>query len=134
MRANDGDTPYVYAFVRRDLSRAQQAVQACHACIEVARSLIPPCDEHPYLVLIGVKSEPSLRTVLYRLDRLGIACQPFHDSDLENALTAIATEPVRGEQRRHFRRYQCLREESPAQASDGLQPAQRTRNESETLT
>lgn len=105
------DTPYVYAFVRRDLSLPQQAVQACHACIEMARTLLPSCDEHPHLVLCGIKSEPSLWTVLNRLERLGIAYRPFRDSDLGDQLTAIATEPVRGDQRHHFRRYQCLADE-----------------------
>lgn len=114
MRATRADTPYVYAFVRRDLSHSQQAVQACHACIEVARSLILPCDEHPHLVLCGIKSEQGLWAVLCRLQSLGIACRPFRDSDLGNELTALATEPVRADQRRHFRRYQCLRDGEPA--------------------
>lgn len=80
----------------------------------MARSLIPPCDEHPHLVLCGIKSEQSLWTVLRRLESLGIAYKPFRDSDLDDQLTAIATGPVRGEQRRHFRRYQCLHGEEAA--------------------
>jgi len=85
-------------------------VQACHACIEVARSLLPPGDEHPHLVLCGVSSEQRLRLILHRLQRLRIDCRPFHEADLDGELTAIATAPVRGDCRRHFRRYQCLRE------------------------
>src|SRR6185503_178630 len=100
---------YVYAFVRRDLSHPQQVVQTCHACIEVARSLLPPLDEHPHLVLLGAPSEQTLWAILHRLQALGIVCKSFCDSDLDNQLTAIATAPVRGKQRRFVRRYRCLK-------------------------
>ena len=100
--------------MRRDLSPPQQAVQACHACIEVARTLLPSGDEHPHLVLCGVKSEHHLHRVLRHLERIEVAFRPFFDTDLDSQLTAIATEPVRGEQRSRFRRYQCLREKEPA--------------------
>ena len=109
MAPEEAGTAYVYAFVRRDLSPSEQAVQACHACIEAARSLLSPCDEHPHLVLCGVRSEARLWGVLKRLEGLGIPCRPFRDSDLEGRLTAVATGPVRGSLRRRFRRYRCLR-------------------------
>jgi hypothetical protein len=109
--ASEAEKSFVYAFVRRDLSHPQQVVQACHACIEVARSLLPPFDEHPHLVLLGAPSERSLWAILQRLKALGIACKHFCDSDVGNQLTAIATAPVRGGQRRFFRRYQCLKGE-----------------------
>ena len=48
-----------------------------------------------------------------RLEQLGIACRAFWDSDLDGQLTAIATGIIRGEARRHFRRYQCLPDEEP---------------------
>ena len=83
-------------------------MQACHACIEVARNLLSPSDEHPHLVLCGVRSEDSLSVIALRLNRLGIAFRSFHEPDLNDQLTAIATEPIPGDQRRHFRRYQCL--------------------------
>jgi len=97
------------------LSFPQQAVQACHACIEVARSLPPPfVDRHPCLVLCGVQSEQKLRRILARLERLGLGCGPFFEPDSGNSLTAIATRPVCGPQRRWFRRYQCLTAVRPA--------------------
>ena len=77
----------------------------------MARTLLTSCDEHPHLVLCGIKSESSLWTLLSRLERLGIAFRPFRDSDLGDQLTAVATEPVHGDLRRHFRRYQCLTDE-----------------------
>ena len=108
MIASEAEKSFVYAFVRQDLSHPQQVVQACHACIEVARSLLSPLDEHPHFVLLGAPSERSLWAILHRLKAQGIACKPFCDSDLGNQLTALATAPVRGDQRRFFRRYRCL--------------------------
>jgi hypothetical protein len=43
-----------------------------------------------------------------RLHRLGISHQPFHEPDRGNELTALATGPIFGPQRRLFRRYRCL--------------------------
>jgi hypothetical protein len=80
--------------------------------MEMARTLLPPGDEHPHLVLCGVKSEAQLHTVLRRLNRIGVASRSFSDTDLGGRLTAIATAPVKGALRACFRRYQCLREES----------------------
>lgn len=95
--------------MRCDLPPPQQAVQACHACIEMARTLLPPGDEHPHLVLCGVRSELQLRKVLRHLERIEVAFRTFFEPDLEGQLTAVATEVVRGELRDSFRRYQCLR-------------------------
>ena len=95
--------------MRGDLPFSQQAVQACHACIESARTLLPPSDPHPTLVLCAVKSETRLWLVFKRLERLGIALRPFREPDRGGELTALATGPVRGDQRHLFRQYQCLR-------------------------
>jgi hypothetical protein len=91
-----------------DLPPPQQAIQAAHACIEVARYLLAPSDEHPHLVLFGIPSEKRLLHILRRLQSLGIECKPFRDSDFGDELTALATEPVRCARRRFFRKYQCL--------------------------
>jgi hypothetical protein len=97
-------------FVRNDLTLPQQAVQACHAAIEAARhGLFPPGDEHPHLVLCGIRSEIALQSVLLRLQRLQIRHQPFLEPDLGDQLTAVCTEPVRDERRRGLRGYTLLR-------------------------
>lgn len=95
--------------MRCDLPPLQQAVQACHACLEAARELWPPGDEHPHLVLCGVTSLPQLHGVRERLHSLGIPLRTFSDADLGGDLTALATAPLRGQQRRAMRRYQLLR-------------------------
>ena len=102
---------YVYAFVRRDLSFPQQVVQVIHAILECSRnSLIPSDGEHPYVVVLGVRNEEQLINALRRISGFGIKCKPFFESDLDGQMTAFATEPVSGDSRRHFQKYQCLRE------------------------
>jgi hypothetical protein len=95
--------------VRRDLSRAQQAVQACHAAMEAARAFLPPSLEHPSLVICGIRDGPRLLQCLARLEAAGIRHRAFYEPDLNHQLTAVATEPVAGSQRELFRRYSLLR-------------------------
>lgn len=40
---------------------------------------------------------------------LSIKYQPFYEADIGNQLTAIATKPIYGENRRHFQKYNLLR-------------------------
>lgn len=98
----------MYVLVRRDLSRPQQTVQACHAAIEAARTFLQPFHEHPFLVICGIRDGPDLCRQLLRLQEAGIRCRAFHEPDIGNQLTAIATEPVCGPQRKRFRRFQLL--------------------------
>jgi hypothetical protein len=100
----------VYVFVRTDLTLPQQTVQACHAAIEAARhSFFLPADEHPHLVLCGIRSEVALQGVMLRLRRQSIRHQPFYEPDFGGQLTAICTEPLRDERRRGLRGYTLLR-------------------------
>lgn len=93
--------------VRKDLSPAQQAVQAAHAALEVGRSLHSD-RVHPHLVVCGVNSQAQLENALSKVQALGIKCHPFVEPDIGGQLTAFATEPLSGEARRHFRRYNLL--------------------------
>ena len=97
---------YVYVVVRRDLTPAQCAVQACHAVLEIGRSFVPK--EHPHLVLCGVRDESALAKSLKRIQDAGISCEAFREPDIGNALTAFATEPVSGDARRHFKSFKLL--------------------------
>ena len=88
----------------------QIAVQACHACLEAGKSFHSNWIEPPHLVLCGVKTEESLYRCLDQLEEVGIRCQSFREPDRNDELTAIATEPVSGEQRRFFKKYRLLGE------------------------
>lgn len=111
------ETPYVYVLVRKDLTPEQITVQACHAAIEAA-PLIPPDLDHPHLVVCGVNSETHLEQAAYRLEKAGIRYRPFREADIDDQLTAIATEPIFGEDRRHFKKYNCLK--MPAMCAAGV--------------
>lgn len=99
--------PYVYVIVRKDLSPAQKAVQSTHAGIEVARNFINPQDEHPSVIICEVKSEDKLKQVMKELDGK-INYKAFQEPDRNNEYTALASQPVTGEQRKIFSRFQLI--------------------------
>lgn len=98
----------MYVLVRKDLSPAQQVVQSCHAVADAVRSSLSSDRQHPHLIVCGVRDERRLRRSLDCLRRLGIRCHAFTEPDLDGQLTALATEPVCGDTRRLFRRFQLL--------------------------
>jgi len=98
----------VYVLIRRDLSAPQQIVQACHACLEASRAFLSSDCEHPHLVVCGVRDERRLGRCLDRLRQAGLRFSAFLEPDLDNQLTAAATEPLRGSQRRVFQDYHLL--------------------------
>ena len=98
----------MYVLVRRDLTAAQQVVQACHAAIESARHFLSPHSEHPFLVVCGVRDGPALVRCLDRLEAAGIRFRAFHEPHLDDQLTAVATEPVCGAPRALFRQFRLL--------------------------
>ena len=94
--------------VRKDLSQEQQAVQACHASIEASRNFLPLGVEHPHLALCSVNSEIQLINAIQKLERLGIRHSVFRETDLGDQITALATETISGDLRRHFKHYRLL--------------------------
>lgn len=101
------DHPYVYAIVRNDLSPAQKAVQSGHALIESTRNFNMN-GNHPSVILCVVKSEDKLKSVCKELMDKKIKFSEFREPDIGNQLTAIASEPLRGESRDAFKRFQLL--------------------------
>lgn len=95
--------------MRKDLTPSQQAVQACHTCIDVARTFFPHYEGIPFLVLCGLRNEKQLIDALERIKSFGIKCKEFHEPDLGDQVTAFATELVSGDKRRLFRKYQLLK-------------------------
>ena len=93
----------------------QQVVQSSHACIEAAKSFLDKELEHPHLVVLGVKGEQQLYNSARKLDKAGIRYRIFTEPDRNDEATAIATEPVFGEQRHLFRTYRCLGDNTPTQ-------------------
>lgn len=97
----------MYVFVRQDLTRPQQAVQAAHAAIESTKRW-PYIGDHPHMVLIGVKNETKLRAALDKAKKHGILVAEFAEEDV--GMTAFATRPIiEDEERQIFRKYQLLK-------------------------
>lgn len=104
-------TPYTYCFVRTDIPKEYQMVQACHACLERGFSL-PKADQPKqtsYLILFGVKDEEDLKKKADYLGMNGISFEMFYEPDYNTGYTAICTEPVYGEQRKLFKKFKLLK-------------------------
>lgn len=87
------------------MSGPQICVQTAHATLEVARAnLIDPKSDHPSLIVCGVKNEEELISFSQELLSKNIRFKSFYEADLNNELTAIATEPVLQENRKHFKK------------------------------
>lgn len=96
---------YIYIFVRKDLPHAQRVVQASHACVEVMNKIKE--EIHPHIVVFGSSNEKKLKEVIKYLAEVNIKCEYFIEPDIGGQITAVATFPLKGEEREHLRKY-CL--------------------------
>ncbi len=104
--------PYIYVFVRADIPVVGQVVQVGHACYQAGAQFGQ--DEVPHLILIGVQDEKVLLEEVARVQRRGIRVEVFHETgvvyagrtDPVSGYTAACTEPLRGDVRRWFKRYE----------------------------
>lgn len=95
--------------VRTDLSPPQQSVQAAHAVLEASRNGILPVDlVHPHIIICGVADEMALAHQHSRIKSAGIKALPFFEPDRAGEMTALATEPLFGDKRRHMRKLRLL--------------------------
>jgi hypothetical protein len=102
--------------VREDLTTPQQAVQSCHAAIEAANAFkLDHLPDHPSVIICSAKNEQKLHSIRKYLIENGIQHAHFYESDLDDQLTALATEPVHGERRQLFRKFQLLKPDKAAQ-------------------
>ena len=106
---NDSQTPYVYCLVRRDLSHPQMIVQAGHSLIEATKTFEPP-QEHPHLIVCGIRNEQRLLRAAKNLEAAGIRFEIFREPDKNNENTALATETITGDRRAFFDQFQLLQE------------------------
>ncbi len=80
-----------------DLPVADQACQAIHAAHLAGRAF--KYDEEPHLVFLKARDEADLLRAADRLDRRGIEYIIWSEPDLDNRPTALATEPMPGNER-----------------------------------
>jgi hypothetical protein len=93
--------------VRADLTPEQQLVQAVHAAHNAGLSF--PAPKQLSVVVCRVPDEGSLRRAASRIGARGVQFTMFGEPDLDGQDTALATEPVRPDQRRIFSRYHLWR-------------------------
>lgn len=84
-------------------------MQAAHAAYESAARLGCP-GEHPHFAVCSIPSERALAKAASRLAAAGVRFATFEEPDLGGELTALATEPLRGDRRRALSRYSLLKE------------------------
>lgn len=99
---------YIYILIRNDLSHRQQAVQSCHAALEASRNFLKKDDEHPSIIICQIKSENKLLSCAAELKEKGIDFQMFYEPAIGHQATALATRPLRGDERKAFSRFQLM--------------------------
>jgi len=89
----------------------QQVVQSCHASIEACKAFLGGVEEeHPSVIVFGIKTEKALKNVCSYLKTVGIKFCEFTEPDIGDELTSLATEPVAANSvRRYFKKYQLLK-------------------------
>lgn len=101
------DDVYIYIFVRTDLSSPQIVVQSVHAAIEASKHFPQP-NSCPNVVILGVKNENELNVCQREIREKGINFTTFREPDINDEMTALATEVVSKEKKKHFRKYKLL--------------------------
>jgi hypothetical protein len=92
--------PYIYTFIRDDLSHAQKIVQLGHATYEAGQVFEKP-SEIASLVLLHANDETDLLSIAEKLDEKGIEYVMFYEPDI-SSYTAICTRPVYTKNERSF--------------------------------
>ncbi len=85
-------------------------VQASHAACEAGIRLISPEIEHPHFVLLGVANEAALIEQFEFIKQRGFPVVAFREADLGDSVTALASGPIYGEDRKFFRHLNLIRE------------------------
>lgn len=93
--------PYIYTFIRRDLSHEQKIVQLGHATWEAGQVFDRP-SKTASLVLLSAENEHDLKSIARKLDGKGIDYHMFYEPDYDTGYTAICTRVVTDERERAF--------------------------------
>jgi len=99
---------YMYIAVRRDLTRPQQVVQASHAAIEASKQYHSHEQEHPSVIVLGMKTESKLEKFIEYVKEKSFEHKEFREPDKDNELTAVAVFPVSESDKELFKKYQLL--------------------------
>lgn len=100
---------YMFIFVRQDISREQQAVQAAHATFKAGTTWRHANPDKTNFVLIGVPDLEELNEVeeaFKAKDFYGFV--KFVEPDLGDTATAIATAPIKEHRKSFLKQYKTL--------------------------
>ena len=102
IKTADNNVPFMYIFVRNDLSEAQKIIQAGHAIERLTTNSEYDFNTSghctPHFALMGVDDEDDLKEVgKFLYDHL-VTFEMFYEPDI-NEYTAIATVPLIGKDR-----------------------------------
>ena len=97
------NTPYVYLFIRNDLSAPQQIVQTAHAVDELNKHC-PSGSVVYHMVLFGVEGHDELQGISRWLEEKGVHHHMFFEPDVMQH-TSIATRALKGSERNIMRKF-----------------------------
>lgn len=101
---------YVYILLRKDLSNSQRVVQSSHVAWEISKK--HSLNEHPSVIVIGIKDEPKLIKEWNRIKSKEMDVTTFYEPLFENKLSCIAVLTKTESEREFFKRYNLLSNES----------------------
>lgn len=94
---------YSYFFTRTDLSKSQQVVQTAHVALELGVMLSPREANHLFFVNCGASDLNEIYAIMDICHNADIEYVVYRDSYYDDQITAIATFPIKNEQRLVFR-------------------------------
>jgi hypothetical protein len=97
----------MYIFIREDLTGPQRIVQASHAAHEAGHDY-GKADGSTHIVLLGTPTQDALLKAAEHLEKNDIPFKMFFEPDYDTGYTAIATKPLRGDERRPLRKFRTL--------------------------
>lgn len=97
--------PYIYTFIRRDISPEQKIVQLGHATWEAGQQFEKTRNTSS-LILLSAKDEDELMSISKKLEQRGIEHYMFFEPDNRMGYSAICTRPIyERSERNFFKRY-----------------------------
>lgn len=100
--------PYIYLFVREDLSKCQQIIQTAHAVDELNKSMDKFTDKTNHMVLCPADNEGDLFDISMYLSKQGVEHHIFFEPDIKG-YTAIATVPLVDDERIPMRVFSTMK-------------------------
>lgn len=82
----------LFVVIRKDLNPVHQMVQSGHVIAEFIRKTGKVADEDMVLVILSAKDLDDLKRIIFKLNVERISWIGFKEPDLDNQLTAIASD------------------------------------------